>query len=271
MKINERFDNGLFSIRFAGEELKHRGVSIYDLSNSLLAIQRILHKAHLSIEDGLFKGAFPTSDARQGLALQLGERRRESDAFALVPILSDSTNVEYLKSLAAYVIGGLSGYYATDVIDRLRLEPDQNKRIFTGSIYKEICEIVNRVGATGGVESISIGAPVLGRPTIASFDLASKDYLAELKHHIYLGNYQEIKGSVYKLYPSSKIVAIRRSGGRSVSIFLSEENFDRIRYHRENSPLFIFRGRARYQLGVETKIISEFEADSIEYIPVEER
>jgi hypothetical protein len=36
MNKREEFDNGLYSIRFVGDELTHRGVSIYDLSYSLL-------------------------------------------------------------------------------------------------------------------------------------------------------------------------------------------------------------------------------------------
>lgn len=266
MQKRERFENGLYSIRFVGESLKHRGVSIYDLSNSLLAIQRIVHKAHLSIEDRLVKGAFPDTAERQALALQIGERRRESDAFALLPVLSDPQVQQYMAKLADYVFSGIVGYYVGDVLKRVQREKDLNKQIFIGSIYTEVANIVNRVDAAGGVEGINIGAPSLGRETIASFDSDSKDYLSSLKGEIVLGGYQEIKGKVYKLYPASKIVAIRRGGGRTVSVFLNDGDFDRIRYHRETNPMYVFRGRPRFQFGVETKVVSEFVADEIEYV-----
>lgn len=266
MKNRERYENGLFTLRFVGEELKARGVSIYDLSHCLLAIQRIVHKAHLSIDDRLMKGAFPDKEERQFLALQIGERRRESDAFALIPIITDARFQEYLLKLADYVFSGIVGYYVGDVLTRVKGERDPNKQIFIGSIYTEVANIVNRVDASGGVEGISLGAPALGKPTIAAFDLQSKDYLATLKNQYFLGDYQQIKGRVYKLYPASNIVAIRRAGGRTVSIFLNDQDFDRIRYHRETNPLFLFSGRPRYQFGVETKAISEFEADQIEHI-----
>jgi hypothetical protein len=263
---SEKYENGLFTVRFIGEELKLHGVSIYDLSHSLLAIQRIVHKAHLSLEDRLIKGAFPDKEARQHLALQIGERRRTSDAFALVSVLADPAIQEYLKKIADYVFSGIVGYYVGDVLDRVKKEKDQNKQIFIGSIYTEVANIVNRIDSSGGVESISLGAPALNRETIAAFNSDSKRYLSDLKNQIFLENYQEIKGRVYKLYPASKIVAIRRGGGRSVSIFLSDDDFDRIRYHKESNPLFSFKGRPRFQFGVETKIISEFEADEVEYI-----
>lgn len=266
MNYREQFESGVLSIRFIGEDLGERGVSIYDLSHSLLAIQRIVHKAHLSMEGRLVKGAYPDKQHREELALQLGERRRQSDALSLVPILADPQTREYLFKLVDYVLSGMVGYYVGDVITRLRSEKNPDRQLFIGSIYTEVANIVNRVEATGGVEAISIGAPALGRETVASFDANTKSYLNHLKNEIYLGTHQEIQGRVYRMYPASNIVAIRRAGGRTVSIHLSDENFDRIRYHRETNPLFLFKGRLRYQFGVETKAITEFEADDIEHL-----
>lgn len=266
MNRREKFENGIFTIRFIGPELQAHGVSIYDLSHSLLSIQRIVHKAHLAITDSLIKGAFPDKQARQILALQVGERRRESDAFALIPMLSDPTVQEYIIKVAEYVISGVVSYYVADVLGSLKKEKDNNKKIFIGSIYTEVANIVNRIDTSGGVESISLGSPALNKKTIASFNAESKQYLSDIKGEMFLGSYEEIKGRVYKLYPASKIVAIRRGGGRTVSIFLSDEDFDSIRYHKESNPLFIFKGHPRYQFGVKTKVITEFEADEIEYL-----
>lgn len=266
MNKREQYENGLFTIRFVGDELKFHGVSIYDLSHSLLAIQRIVHKAHLCMEGSLVKGAFPDTQSRQHLALQIGERRRMSDAFALIPMLADPTIQSYLKKVAEFVVSGIVSYYISDVLNSIKKEKNHDKQIFIGSIYTEVANIVNRIDASGGVESISLGSPALNRETIASFNKDTKKYLNDLRGEVFLGNYQEIIGRVYKLYPASKIVAIRRSGGRTVSIFLSEADFDLIRYHKESNPLFSFKGRPRFQFGVETKIISEFEADEIKYI-----
>lgn len=269
MKNRERFDNGLYSIRFVGDALERHGVSIYDLSISLLAIQRIVHKAHLSLHGRLMKGAFPNNEEREELALQLGERRRQSDAFALIPILSDPSVQQYMAKLADYVFSGIVGYYVGDVLKRVGQEKNAEKQIFISSIYPEVMNIVGRIDASGGVEGINIGAPVLGHETVAAFDSDSKDYLAALKEEWFLGSYQEIKGRVYKLYPASRIVAIRRSGGRTVSVFLSAVHFDQIRYHRETNPLFLFKGHPRYQFGVETKAVSEFMADEVLYVTEE--
>lgn len=266
VRQREKYENGIFTIRFVGDELKTHGVSIYDLSHSLLSIQRIVHKAHLAITDKLVKGAYPDKEYRQALALQIGERRRMSDAFALVPILTDPTVQEYIKKVAEYVVSGIASYGVANILDRIKKEKDNNKKIFIGSIHTEVANIVNRIDATGGVETISLGSPALNKEKIANFDKESKYYLSDLKDEIFLGSYQEIKGRVYKFYPASKIVAIRRAGGRTVSIFLSEVDFEKVRYHKETNPLFLFKGHPRYQFGIETKVISDFEADEIEYM-----
>jgi len=270
MRDREKFENGILSVRFIGENLNIHGASIYDLSHTLLSIQRLVHKAHLSMEERLTKGAFPNKEEREILSLQLGERRRQSDAFALIPLLTDPNVQEYLKKVAEYVFSGVVGYYTGDVLDRVHKEKDHNKQIYIGSIHTEVANIVNRIGATGEVEAISLGSPVLERETIASFNSDTKDYLNEIKDEYFLGTFQEIRGRAYKLYPASKIVAIRRAGGTTVSVFLSERDFDKIRYNREDNPMFAFRGRPRYQFGVETRAISEFEADEIEYLADED-
>src|SRR5699024_3900505 len=154
----------------------------------------------------LSKGAYPTKDERPELALQLGERKRQSDAFALIPILADPNTRSYLTALAGYVYSGIVGYYTQDLLDRVHKETNNDKKIFIGSIYTEVANIVNRVDTTGGVEAISLGAPSLERETIASFNKDTKDYLADLKNQTFLGAYQEIKGEVYKFYPASNIV-----------------------------------------------------------------
>jgi hypothetical protein len=266
MDLREQYENGLLSLRFTGENIGERGVSIYDLGESLLAIQRIVHKAYLAKYGRLVKGAFPNKDERPELALQLGERKRESDAFALIPILTDPAVQESMKNLVNYVISGIVGYYTGDLLDRVRKEKDHDKQIFIGSIYTEVAHIANRVDASGGVDGITIGAPAMQQETVVAFTRDTKDYLVELRGETYLGKHQEIKGSVYKLYPASKIVAIKRPGGTTVSIFLTEKEFDEIRYHQETNPMFIFKGRPIYKFGIETKSISDFDADEIEHI-----
>lgn len=150
MNTREEYKNGILSIRFVGEELRTHGVSIYDLGLSLLAVQRIIHKAYLASEGRLIKGAFPSKEERPGLALQLGERKRSSDAFALIPILADPAVQTHLKNLATYIASGIVGYYTANVLDRIHKEKTDDRKIFIGSIYTEVANIVNRVDTVWG-------------------------------------------------------------------------------------------------------------------------
>jgi len=95
--------------------------------------------------------------------------------------------------MARYVVSGIVGYYTGNVLDRIHREPDQDKKIFIGSLYTEVANIVNRIDASGSVDSISLGSPVLEKETIAAFDSETKDYLHSLKDEYFLGDYQEIK------------------------------------------------------------------------------
>ncbi|MFA5778795.1 MAG: hypothetical protein WC947_01500 [Elusimicrobiota bacterium] len=259
-----KFADGLFTVRFIGKEFNSRGVSIYDFATVLLSFQRLVNKAHLSIEHRLIKGVFPNRKEREMLSLQIGERRRESDAFSFFPLLTDPETVSYFKTLAEYVASGVVGYYIGDILDRLRKEDDEYKQEYIGSIHADVVNIVGRIDAPGGIERIEIGFPTVEENTTARFDEESKEYINKLSHEFFLGKYQTIKGRVYRLYPNSLIVTIRRSSGRKVNIYLSKEDFDKIRFYTAEDPLITFHGRTRYKFGIETKVITEFEADAVD-------
>ncbi len=263
MKQREKYENALLTIRFIGEDIDEQGVSIYDFASSLLSLQRIVNKAHLSIEGRLRKGAFPDKQARTRISLSIGERRRTSDAFALIPLLTDSTTLEYLKKIADYVASGLVGYCVGDVMKRIRGENDEDKQQFIGAIHADVVNIVNRIDAAGGIAKIEIGAPNQSKPLLIEFDEGKKDYINGLANEYYLGRNQTIEGGVYRLYPNSLIVTIRRPRGRKVNIFLSQENFDKIRYNQGDELQVKFRGRPRYKFGIESLTITDFEADNI--------
>lgn len=264
--LNQRelYENAILTIRFSGKKMDEQGVSIYDFASSLLAIQRIVNKAHLSLEKKLKKGAFPDKKDRNRISLSIGERRRASDAFALIPLLTDSNTLTYLTKLADYVASGIVGYYVGDIIKRISNEDDEYKQQFIGSIHADIVNIVNRIDAAGGVEKIEIGAPSQPKPFLVEFDESKKNYINKLEEEYYLGRRTTIQGMVYRLYPKSFIVTISRSGKRKVNISLSQENFDKIRYHGDDDLKVSFTGRPRYKFGIESQVITDFEADSIE-------
>lgn len=262
--ISEKFEESLFTVRFIGPTLAERGVGIYDLGITLVSFQRLIHKAYLVGEGRLSRGKFPRKDEREWLSLQIGERKKQSDAYALVPILLDPTARETLKYLADSVFNGLVGYFTGDVVNRIKNEKDEDKKLFIGSIYAETVNIVSRIDASGHVDKIEIGSPGTGKSSGLSFDKKHKEYMAELKEEYFLGSEQSISGNVYKMYPNSKIIEIKRKGQRKCTVFLTDELFDKIRYGRTDNKIVTFHGRPRYLFGVETRAITDFEAYEIE-------
>lgn len=264
MLEREKYENGLLTVRFVGEALGNNGVCIYDFATSLLAVQRIINKAYLAMEGRLKKGAYPDKNAREMLSLSIGERRRSSDAFSLIPLLSDPATLDFAKKIIDYVASGIVSYYVGDVIKRVSAESDENKQQFIGAIHADVVNIVNRIDAAGGVEKIEIGSPSLGKPLLVQFDEERKQYVNDLSSQYFLGKLQTLRGRVYRLYPNSLIVTIRRSGGRNVNVFLNAVDFDHIRYQTDGDPFVLFTGRPRYKFGIESQVVTDFEADAIE-------
>ncbi|MEX0964513.1 MAG: hypothetical protein WDZ52_10800 [Pseudohongiellaceae bacterium] len=70
-------DESSLWLKFTGENLDMRSVPIYELGDTLVAVQRIIHKAFLYQNDRLKKRAQLTQDERKRLSLQIVERRKE--------------------------------------------------------------------------------------------------------------------------------------------------------------------------------------------------
>ncbi|MBL0311361.1 MAG: hypothetical protein IPP78_01340 [Holophagaceae bacterium] len=169
--------------------------------------------------------------------------------------------------IADYVASSVFSYFAGDILDRLKREKDSNKQIFIGSIHADVVNIVNRIDASGGIETIQIGAPTSNQPMFAAFSVKQRDYVNSLSNTYYLGKKQIIKGNVYRLYPNMSLVTIRRPGGKKVDIELTEQDFESIRYQTGVNPLIAFIGCPKFKFGIEPTTITHFVADSIEVLP----
>lgn len=260
------YGESLFTVRFMGPKLETVGVGIYDLGLTLIAFQRLVNKAYLAKTSDMQKGAYPAKQRRRELALQIGERRHGSDAYGLIPILTDPATLQTLKYCADAVFNGVVGYYSGKIIERIRGEKDESRKIFIGSIYSEVTNIVGRVDEGGSIHGIEVNAPASATAGPIVFDKGKKEQIMLLHNERYLGKTQALTGEVFKLYPNSGIVAIRKPKGGKCKIFLEPELFDKVRYAKPNQSKVKFTGRPRYALGVETKKFSEFEAYKVEFM-----
>lgn len=262
-----KYEESLFTVRYTGDNLDQRGVGIYDLGTTLVAFQRVIHKAYLIEQERFKPGAFPVREDREWLAFQLGERKRASDAYALIPIITDPYVINTVRYLADTAFNAIVGYYTGTILAKNKHQSEK-QALVNGAIYAEVVNIVGRIDAAGGVGGIEIGAPGLNRKEIAVFDSSRKDFVNSLKSEYTLGQTQTIVGRVYKLYPDSKIVQIKRAKKGKCTVFLDDLNFDRIRYSEEDLTVS-FTGRPRYPFGVDSQAITEFEAYKVQVGGVE--
>lgn len=265
--INESYESSYLTIRFRGEGYEERGAWIYDLGNVLISLQKILHKIYLIENERFSKKAVPKKHEREMLSMQIGERRSNSDAFGLIPIVADNNNLNILYEVVKTSFAALSEYYLKDIIDRVGSRGSEKEKMIIGAIYADTVNVVDRVGSTGGADRIEIGAPAIPNAGSISFDESHKDYCREIKEEFTLGEYTSIVGIVYRLYPISDIVTIKRESDTNVNIHLvNPDHFERIRYSPSDASAIRFYGRPRIRFGLNTGYIEEFEAYEIEFI-----
>ncbi len=254
----------MFYIKFIGPELKKHGIDIYSLGSVLISFQRIVNKAYLSqINIERLENPRLSFEERKKLSLEIKYRKKESDFFALTPILTDPNNIKLFKKIGEYVISAVISYYVGDILSKLRSISNKD-RVFIGNIYINIHNIVAKINPNLGINEIEIG--YFRTKQAAKFTERHKKEIEKLKDEYYLGEFTTIQGRVYRMYPNKHIVTIIDDTGSKVNIHLSDIDFNFIRYSIRGNPKIKFHGRPRYKLGVETMKITEFEAVSIEVV-----
>src|SRR5260370_20318423 len=97
--------SSVLRIRFVGPALNERGVPIYELGKSLVAIQRMVHKARMLEKRNEARRPFLTFDERSQFALQIADRRRGSDEYGLTPFLTSQIASNAIGSYIAWIMG----------------------------------------------------------------------------------------------------------------------------------------------------------------------
>ena len=103
-------------LKFSGKELDVRSIPIYELGDTLVAVQRIIHKTFQFENGRLKKGAHLTQAERKRLSLQISERRKSSDLYALIPFAADPALQQYLLTLLKVGLGSLAKYALKSVL-----------------------------------------------------------------------------------------------------------------------------------------------------------
>lgn len=259
-------------LKFSGAELDLRSVPIYELGDTLIAVQRIVHKTFLFENGRLKKHAQLTHAERARLSLQISERRKSSDLYALIPFIADPAVQEYLTALLKIGLGALAKYALQSVLSnaKAKMGPttlnarDVQGSVLVGAIYAETVQITNHINNIGGIESIeiipSMSLDVL--PVTLTGD--TQKYVREIANEGYRGELEEIIGHVTRLLPNRLVAEIKVAPSRYVKVGLTEEDFRFVRYRTEPEQRLRFKGFPIVRLGKDSSSFNEFEAKSVE-------
>lgn len=260
-------------LKFSGKELDVRSVPIYELGDTLVAIQRIIHKTYLFKNDRLKKNAHLTQDERQRLSLQISERKKSSDLYALTPFAADPVLQEYLCTLLKVGLGALTKYALQSVLtDATKKKQgttsiqarDVEGSVLVGAIYAETVQITNHIHNIGGIESIELIPSSNLNVSPVTITTETQKYVREIVNESYRGAHEEIVGYVTRLHPNRLLADIKLAPTRYVKVGLNEDAFRFVRYNTEPEQQLRFKGYPIVRLGKDMAAFQEFEAESVE-------
>jgi len=254
------FDESLLKVKFEGPGLGIHGVPIYELGTTLIAIQRMVHKAYLVDQELETKRLFLSRKERDRLALQLGGRKSASDGYGIVPLLTSGAGQNAVGGFIAWIMSCLTAYALRRVFRR---DGDKDKQhIFNVIVFNQLSELAGRI-RNDGVEVIQIATSLPNAPQPVRLDKEFKKYVGELKGQMAYGEMQEIQGKVVDLIPGENAVKITREAETTIKVLLTVADFEEIRYTSIKNPIVRFTGEPMYRLGVETYNYEAFNAHSM--------
>lgn len=259
-------------LKFSGETLDVRSIPIYELGDTLVAIQRIIHKTFLFDNGRLKKHAQLTQVERAQLSLQISERKKSSDLYALIPFIADPALQAYLIALLKVGVGTLTKYTLKSVLandDKPKASTttlqarDVQGSLLVGAIYAETVQITNHINNIGGIESIELIPADALQIEPVKFTAETQSYVREIANVGYRAGREEIVGYVTRLLPNRLIAEIKLAPSRYVKVGLDEANFNFVRYKTEAEQLLRFTGNPIVKLGKDESTFQEFQADTV--------
>lgn len=251
----------LLSLKFEGKELESRSLPIYELATSLIAVQRIVHKAALFAEGKLDKGVHLPTRRREELALQISTHKKSSDFWGLAPYLTDPALGPIFQGLVVAGLGAL-GAYVGKKIGAAKEAP--KNQILIVNIFPEIRQLTDRIGNIGGVERIEFLGPGISAGEGLIIDDKTQEYVRELESKLVPGTKMTISGVVTRLLPQSFRLDLEDAPGHYVRVAMDEKLFEKVR----RLPVLMerlvrFEGIPLYKLGDAGGGVHEFRADRV--------
>lgn len=269
------FEESLIQLRFIGEELESKSVPIYDLGVSLIAVQRMLHKAYLAQLGFLGESSLLSKNQRLELSLQIGARKNASDGYGLIPLFSDPAVIKSIETILPIVFSAL-GQYILKRMETNKDKPDKNQsqdstnnrqfdeQLFAGNIYAEVVQVAERIENNGVIKNIELSTnrKVESRKLVINADI--KKYLKSLKDQQVFGKFQDISGTVKTIDEANNIVEVNVPVRRTIKVHLNDKDFEIVRYEAKRHATIMFSGYPILLIGQNR--YKAFEAHSVKIL-----
>lgn len=255
------------SLHFDGAQFKTRGVPIQDLGESLVLIQRMVHKAYFIHEKQSFKKAVPSAAERRYLAMEIAERKRGSDIYQLAWLTRD-----VLDNISAGALQGISGEIASALMlltankiwELIRKRKRQPVDLLAISIFNELEDLTNRVGRENGIRKIEIH--FAGKRNAVVIDAKMRDEIKGAKKLLKKGSLQPLECDVIAPHTIGQDYAFVRVGTDRIKVYMKRAVFkDMMRILGvEPTARLQFEGRPRLMIDFDPDRFVEYYADSVQ-------
>ncbi len=268
------------SIRFVGEKfIGTKGVPIYELGESLISIQRLVNRAYLLASSSVSDEQLPSTvrkgqknirniEVRQQLALQIADRTKGSDLYALNWFAQiTAAQIPLINAILVEIASVAAAYLARRIFEGPKENPT---RVNTNAsaLYNEFANLANRIGREGEIDEIWIKFATRSKPVV--INAGFKNYMDELEGLEYPGNKQTISGVVTtaRVLPR-KSVDIITSTRKHVKVWVTGQAFHSIlkALDKYDNPMFDFTGIPTLKMGDGPWEFREMEASNVKTIP----
>ena len=258
MQASEQKQEDLLWLRFFGPSLESQSMPIYDLGTALIAIQRMVYKAHQARPNTLKTSASPPP------ALQIAAHSKGSDAYSLKSFYADSDSIGYMNSLIQDILNAIS-IYVHGQADVLLQEPSSSNDMLGLAVYQDVARLADRTDPDGEVRGIEIGLTHDSKVAThqLKIDYVVRDYIKTLRSRSVPGAPRDLTGQVSKLDFVRAIAELHVGPRHNVKVQLNEQGIERLRTEAMKESSVTVHGHPMHRFGKDLEEFDRFNADEI--------
>lgn len=235
-----------------------------------------MHFSHAVLQDDAAAGYMFPGSMRAQLALQLGERKKASDGYGLIPIVNGE-NLMAIRDASAFCLTILNCYSRELNLESIRqtttmlpsgvLITGNQVMMGVAACYNQVTGLGRRLGGIGGITSTEIksGDPEIETEAVVSD--STKGYLRELGKVVAHGNPIRVYGRVEAIFPPNQILKIKTNKGHSMLIYADDVGLGAVQADTRKNVFVECYGEPRFRFGVESKFFDRVHARSLDVLP----